>query len=107
MGCGAQSGGRQVDLPKNLHIHGHILDNQTRSIMMGCGLSGRHFTLNEVNPLKNENNSPSFLAINPTGHLPMIEDGPYKVLGGNHLIYVYLCKSKAPVATKLMPAELE
>ena len=37
----------------------------------------------------------------------MIEEGPYKVLGGNHLVYVFLCKSKAPVASKLMPAELE
>ena len=31
----------------------------------------------------------------------------FKVLGGNHIIYVYLCKSKANIAQRLMPAEVE
>ena len=37
----------------------------------------------------------------------MLEEGPYKVLGGNHLVYIYLCKSKSAIASKMMPTELE
>ena len=37
------------------------------------------------------------MAVNPTGHIPMIEEGAFKVLGGNHIIYVYLCKSKGGI----------
>jgi glutathione S-transferase len=96
-----------VDLPKNLIIHGNIVDNQTRSLMGACSISGQHYQLQEVDTFKGENKVPRYLSINPTGHIPLIEDGPYKVLGGNHLVYVYICKSKAPVASKLMPPELE
>ena len=28
-----------------------------------------------------------------TGHIPMIEEGKYQVLGGNHMIYIYLARS--------------
>ena len=41
------------------------------------------------------------------GHLPMVEEGKYKVYGGNNLIYVFLCKSKTQVGEKLLPAALE
>ena len=37
----------------------------------------------------------------------MIEEGMFKVLGGNHIIYVYLCKSKANISQKLMQPELD
>ena len=37
----------------------------------------------------------------------MIEEGTFKVLGGNHIIYVFLCKSKSNVGNKLLPQELE
>lgn len=37
----------------------------------------------------------------------MIEEGPYKVFGGNHIIFIYVCKSKSNVGQKLLPKELE
>ena len=37
----------------------------------------------------------------------MIEEGHFKVLGGNHIIYIFLCKSKATIAQKLYPGDLE
>ena len=29
--------------------------------------------------------------VNPAGHIPMLEHRDFKVYGGNHLIFVYLC----------------
>ena len=52
------------------------------------------------NDKKNDKNS-------AFGVIPMIEDGPYKILGGSNEIYYYLCKSKGSVAAKMMPPELE
>jgi len=107
MGCGSNSNARQVDIPKNLMIHGSVIDNQTRSLMAACAYSNQQFNLQEIDTLKGENRQPRYLQVNPTGHIPLIEDGPYKVLGGNHLVYVYICKSKSQVGSKLMPQELE
>ena len=106
MGCNSASS-RQVDAPKNLNIHGHILDNQSRSLMACCKVSGVTFVMNSHNFLAGDNTSKNYLTINPTGHIPMLEEGPYKVLGGNHLVYIYLCKSKTAIASKMMPTELE
>ena len=107
MGCGGNASSRQVDIPKNLTIHGHILDNQTRSLMACCQVSGVPCVTNTIDFLKGDNRAPRYLNINPTGHIPMLEEGPYKVMGGNHLVYIYLCKSKTSIASKLMPTELE
>ena len=63
--------------------------------------------MNSINFLAGDNRNKNYVSINPTGHIPMIEEGPYKVLGGNHLVYIYLCKSKSSIASKLMPTEVE
>jgi len=62
--------------------------------MAACAISNQQFSLQEIDTLKGDNRQPRYLQVNPTGHIPLIEDGPYKVLGGNHLVYVYVCKSK-------------
>jgi len=72
-----------------------------------CEKAGETYKLNKIEPLKGDNKNVRYLSINPTGHIPMIEDGMFKVLGGNHIIFVFLCKSKANISQKLMPAELD
>ena len=106
MGCGGNSS-RAVELPKNLTFHGNILDNQTRSLIGCCQLSSQAYILNKVDHLKGEHKQPKYAAINPTGHIPMAEEGPYKIMGGNHIIFIYLCKSKPAIGQKLLPVELE
>lgn len=61
--------------------------------MGSCLHSGVKIQLNKIDILKKEHQTPKYLAINPTGHIPMIEEGQYKVMGGNHIIYVYICKN--------------
>lgn len=98
MGCGGNANARPVEVPKNLTIFGSILDTQTRSLVAICDKAGQTYIFNKIDTLKGENKQTRYISINPTGHIPMIEEGMFKVLGGNHIIYVYLCKSKANIA---------
>ena len=108
MGCGGNSNQRGgVELPKPLTIHGHIMDNQTRSLMAICDKAEVKYQMNKINPINNENIGVRYLDLNPTGHIPMIEDGTYRVLGGNHIIFVYLCKAKSSIGQRLLPGDLE
>ena len=107
MGCGGNSSARPVQIPKNFTIHGNILDTQTRSMMAMCEVSGTKYILNSIEPLKGDNSATRYLAINPTGHIPMLEEGFFKVLGGNQLIYIFMVKNKSSIAEKLYPEDLE
>ena len=37
----------------------------------------------------------------------MIEEGQYKIMGGNHILYLWLAKSKKNIGDRLLPADLE
>ena len=94
-------------MPKTLTIHGHIMDNQARSLMGICDKAELKYQNNKIDPIKNENLGERYLAVNPTGHIPMLEDGTYKILGGNHVIFVYLGKAKTTVGSKLLSPDME
>ena len=99
MGCGAGSNNRgpPVEVPKEFTIYGHILDNSSRSLKMACDYSGKKYHFNTIDFTKGANADVRFTNINPTGHIPMIEEGQFKILGGNHIIFVYLSKKDADV----------
>ena len=40
---------------------------------------------------------------NMAGTIPMIEEGKYKVIGGNNTMYIYMCKSKEQIESKFWP----
>ena len=108
MGCGGNSNQRGgVEMPKPLTIHGHIMDNSTRSLMAVCDKAEIKYQHNKIDPIKNENIGERYLAVNPTGHIPMIEHGLYKILGGNSVIFVYLGKANATVGSKLLAPDME
>ena len=35
-----------------------------------------------------------FNRINPTGFFPLIEQGVFRVMGGSHVVFIFLCKSQ-------------
>ena len=41
------------------------------------------------------------------GMIPMIEEGLYRVHGGNYVMFVYLCKSHSSIKAKMMPVDNE
>ena len=94
MGCNTNANNtRIVEMPKEFTIHGHILDNTSRSLKVACNISGKQVNFNSIDFINGKNNEARFLAINPTGHIPVIEEGQFKILGGNHIIFVYLAKN--------------
>lgn len=62
--------------------------------------------MEEIDTLKGDHKGPSYLAVNPTGGIPMITDGGYKVLGGSQVLLNYLCNSQQRIKDKLYPQEL-
>jgi glutathione S-transferase len=82
-----------------------LIDNQTRSLITSCSLSNTPYKFEPYDILKGETKNAKFLAINPTGSIPFIEDGDYRVFGGNMGIYGYICKSKKNIGNKFLPEE--
>ena len=80
------------------------MDTQTRSLMCICDKTGTKFIFSRIDTIAGDNRQQRYLSINPTGHIPMIEEGHFKVLGGNHIILIFLCKSKSAIADKMMPS---
>lgn len=94
-------------MPKPLTLYGNILDNPSRNIMAMCNFCQvklQTITIDFLKPASIE----AFKKKSITGHIPMIEEGKYQVLGGNHMIYIYLARSKQDsIGTTLLPDELE
>ena len=110
MGCGGNSSGARqggIALPKELTIHGNMMNSSTRSLVCICEMTSTGFKLNNVDTTKNDHKKKEYTDINPTATIPMLEEGHFRVLGGNHVIYVFLSKSKSSIAQKLMPQEIE
>lgn len=72
---------------------------------MCCALASIPHNFIPYDILKGDTKSPKFLAVNPTGSIPFIEDGDYRVFGGNVGIYGYICKSKPNIGNKFLPVE--
>mmetsp|Transcript_13737 Transcript_13737/g.13450 ORF Transcript_13737/g.13450 Transcript_13737/m.13450 type:complete len:90 (-) Transcript_13737:344-613(-) len=59
-----------------------------------------------VDTMRNEQKNQSYLAVNPTGSIPMVTDGGYKVLGGSQVLLNYICNSQKNIKEMLYPAEM-
>ena len=103
MGCGGNSNIRQVELPKELTIYGNILDSQSRTLKVCAEIGGKSFKFNNVDYLKPGPKFNDYLAKNPLGTIPMIEEGSYRIFGGSNIIYIFLCKNFETIESKLMP----
>ena len=45
--------------------------------------------------------------INPLGNIPMIEDGHFRAIGGDVVIYMFISKNRPLLGQKVMPTDLE
>lgn len=54
-------------------------------------LAGKPNIFNSIDIIKGSHNDQRFLAINPSGYLPMVElDINNKLIGANHILQMYL-----------------
>lgn len=106
MGCGG-SKENTLDRPGNgkLTVWGDHFNSDTRTILSIINIAGVPYSFEEVDQFKGDHKKDSYLAINPSGQIPMITEGSFKILGGNNIFLIYLCNSHQRIKDKLYPVE--
>ena len=78
-----------------IRIHRHPLSGHSHRVELFASLAGINYQLIEVDLMAGEHKSAPFLALNPAGQVPVIEDGEI-VLADSNAILVYLARQYAP-----------
>ena len=72
---------------------------------MACKVADlKDFIYKQVELADKSPKNAEFNMVNPTGHFPFIEERDYRVLGGNHVVYIFLCKNNSAIGSMLLPA---
>lgn len=79
----------------SLRIHRHPLSGHSHRVQLFASLAGIPHTLVEVDLRAGAHKQPAFLALNPFGQVPVIEDGDVVVADANAIL-VYLARRYAP-----------
>jgi glutathione S-transferase len=74
-----------------IRLHGMPISGHTHRVRLFCALLGLPIEPVEVDVLKGEARRPAFLALNPFGQVPVIEDGD-AVIADSNAILVYLAR---------------
>ena len=78
-----------------LRIHSFPLSGHAHRVVLFANLAGIPHELVEVDMVKGAHKQPEFLALNPAGQVPVIEDGD-TVISDSNAILVYLARKYAP-----------
>lgn len=81
-----------------IRIHDFTLSGHAHRVRLFCSLLGLPVDLHPVNLRGGEHKSPDFLAKNPFGQVPVIEDGDV-ALGDSNAILLYLALKHDPART--------
>ena len=82
-------------------LHGFPYSHNSRKVLVTAHALGLDLTVNIINLLKKESFTPQFLARNPNGLTPLLEDGDF-LLWESAAIIQYLCNTAGE--TPLYPA---
>lgn len=82
-------------MPNAIRIHRHALSGHAHRIELFASLAGIAYDLVDVDLLAGEHKKAPFLALNPVGQVPVIEDGDI-VVSDSNAILVYLARKYAP-----------
>jgi glutathione S-transferase len=86
-----------------IRLHSMTISGHAHRVRLFMTLLGLPFEIVEVNVLKGESRQPAFLALNPFGQVPVIEDGD-TVLADSNAILVYLARRYDP-SGRWLPAD--
>lgn len=87
-----------------LVIYGDLLSQPTRAVLLLCKLAKIPYQFQLIRVAKGDQRKPEYLAINPDGRIPAIQDGNF-TLSESHAILAYLCESRG-VADHWYPRDL-
>ncbi len=76
-------------------IHSFPLSGHAHRVELLANLAGIKHSVNNINLPDGEHKQPPFLALNPLGQVPVIEDGDI-VISDSNAILVYLARKYAP-----------
>jgi len=74
-----------------IRLHGMAISGHSHRVQLFLSLLGLRFEIQPVDVLRGEGRTPAFLALNPLGQVPVIEDGEL-VLADSNAILVYLAR---------------
>ena len=72
-----------------IRLYRNVVSGHCHRVELFLSLLGLPFEKVELNFLENEHKSPSFLALNPLGQIPVLQDGDV-TLADSNAILVYL-----------------
>lgn len=78
-----------------IRIYRHALSGHAHRVELFASLAGIRYELIDVDLLAGEHKQPAFLALNPAGQVPVIQDGD-TVVPDSNAILVYLARRYAP-----------
>lgn len=78
-----------------LRIHSFPLSGHAHRVVLFANLAGIPHEVVDVDMVKGAHKQPEFLALNPAGQVPVIEDGD-TVISDSNAILVYLARKYAP-----------
>jgi glutathione S-transferase len=108
MGCSGSKGQGNESLARlntKLTVWGDYFNSDTRALLAILTIAKVPHAVEKVNMLNEEHRKESYLTQNPSGQIPMITEGPYKVIGGGNTLINYLVNAHKPVAQALYPEE--
>ena len=82
-------------MSKPIRIHGFPLSGHSHRVQLFASLTGIPHENVLVDLAAGEHKTPEFLALNPAGQVPVLEDGEV-VLSDSNAILVYLARRYAP-----------
>ena len=85
MGCGGST-----HLPRNgtqtLTVYGDYFNPETRTILAMLYIAGVPHQFQEIDTFKGDHKKESYIALNPTSSIPLVQVGGNIVLGGSQTI---------------------
>ena len=78
-----------------IRIHRHALSGHSHRVELFASLAGINHQLTDVDLMSGEQKKEPFLKLNPSGQVPVIEDGE-TIIADSNAILVYLARKYAP-----------
>jgi len=118
MGCSGSKGKGGESLERltsakggEIVVWGDHFNSETRGLLSILEIAGVKYKFRSINSLEDEHKSEAYRQVNPSGVIPMIENGNDKVIGGGVANILYISGACHQVAEKLFPekdrAEIE
>jgi glutathione S-transferase len=82
-------------MTNSIKIHSFPLSGHAHRVELLANLAGIKHSVNNINLPEGEHKQPPFLALNPLGQVPVIEDGEVVIFDSNAIL-VYLARKYAP-----------